>query len=69
MQLAQKPTIECLMNRRSSGDVHSHRGYLRISVRPAGLGTPISSSLSNLPGRRSAESTASGLLVAAMTTT
>mmetsp|Transcript_9348 Transcript_9348/g.28124 ORF Transcript_9348/g.28124 Transcript_9348/m.28124 type:complete len:605 (+) Transcript_9348:419-2233(+) len=42
---------------------------LRISARCEGVGTPISSSVSKRPGRRSAPSIASGRLVAAITTT
>ncbi len=42
---------------------------LRISSRAAAVGTPISISRSSRPGLLSAESNASGRLVAAMTTT
>lgn len=44
-------------------------GHLRMSERAAGEGTPISSSRSKRPGRLRAGSSASGLLLAAMTTT
>ena len=47
----------------------NRRQYLRIWALAAGEGTPTSSSLSKRPGRLRAESSASGLLVAAITTT
>ena len=42
--------------------------HLKMSRRCAGEGTPISSSVSSLPGRRSAASSCSARLLAAITT-
>ena len=47
---------------------HESHLAVRMSRRAAAPGTPISSSRSNLPGRLNAGSRASGLLVAATTT-
>ncbi|KAA6418172.1 MAG: hypothetical protein FRX49_11830 [Trebouxia sp. A1-2] len=53
----------------ASSQMAARGQYLRIWALAAGEGTPTSSSLSNRPGRLRAESSASGLLVAAITTT